>query len=271
MPCWRSEPVDLADPTSTALLASEALAGAGIPHALYGGLLLAAYGEMRNTKDVDLAVVEATPGDVRTALEAAGLEVAIAFEAVTFGGHLLDRLTILGGEGTTGLNVLDLVRPRSPRYRRAALRRSVALTLRGREIRALAPEDFVLFKLLSTRDRDLRDAATALRRIGGLIDVALVRREAGTLASEIPDFDIRGRLAELLRLLDDPGERRLGEGLGGKVHEMTPAQWKRLALPAGARSDGPASTPGAAPPRPRRGRTRRPPRGGGRRRRPSSP
>lgn len=221
--------MDLGDPTNTALLVADALDGARVPHALYGGLLLAVYGEMRETKDIDLAVVEAMPEDVRRVLLAAGLETAIAFGAVALGGHHLDRISILGGDGMTGLNVLDLVRPRSLRYRKAALRRSVVLTLRGRGIRALTPEDFVLFKLLSSRERDLRDSVTVFRRFGSLLDTALVRREVDSLAAEIPDFDIRGRLAELLRLLDDPDERRLGKGLGGEVHEMTPAQWRRLA------------------------------------------
>lgn len=38
---------DLSDPTTSSLLAAEAMARAGLAYALYGGLLLAAYGEPR--------------------------------------------------------------------------------------------------------------------------------------------------------------------------------------------------------------------------------
>ena len=50
--------VDLADPTGVALLAAEAFTSAGIEHALYGGLMLAAYGRARETRDADLAVFD---------------------------------------------------------------------------------------------------------------------------------------------------------------------------------------------------------------------
>jgi len=57
--CWSSARVDLTDPTTAAFLAADALEKAGVRHALYGALLLAAYGEPRETGDVDIAVVDA--------------------------------------------------------------------------------------------------------------------------------------------------------------------------------------------------------------------
>jgi len=232
--------VDLGDPTTTALLAAEALDRAGIPHALYGGLLLAAYGELRETRDADFAVVDATAESVGATLRSGTLDTALAFDGLVLGGLLVDRLAILGRDALEGLNVVDLVRSRSVRYREIALRRSVRLRVRGREIRALSPEDFVLFKLLSTRDRDLRDAASVLRRTGGMMDAALLRMEVDALAAEIPDFDVRGRLSGLLRLLEDPLERKFAAGLtdgpSGEVHEMTPAQRRRLRAPGKIRT-----------------------------------
>jgi hypothetical protein len=216
------------DPTATALVTAEALVRAGIPHALYGGLLLAAYGEPRETRDADFAVVGATALDVQTALRTRGVDTAISFEGVVLGGVLVDRLALLGSRAIGGINVLDLVRPRSPRYRSAAVRRAALVPVRDRMVSALSPEDFILFKLLSTRDRDLRDAISVLRKTGSYLDGSLIRREVALLAREIPDSAIRERLAELVRLSEDPRERELGEGLGGEVHEMTPARWKRL-------------------------------------------
>jgi hypothetical protein len=89
--------------------------------------------------------------------------------------------------------VLDLVVPRSPRYRAAALDRSVTAPLRGGTIHALSADDFVIFKALATRDRDLDDATSVLRRSGELLDVGLIETEVGLLAAEIPDCDVRAR------------------------------------------------------------------------------
>ena len=49
--------LDLTDPTATVLMVVQALRDCGLDAAVYGGLALAAYGEPRETKDADLAVV----------------------------------------------------------------------------------------------------------------------------------------------------------------------------------------------------------------------
>lgn len=190
--------LDLMDPIAVALAVARAFESAKIECALYGGLALAAYGEPRETRDADVAVVGVTAADGVAALKAAGLEVAPAFDQVIFGGNLISRITLFAGAAATGLNVADLVEPRSLRYARAALDRAIAGELRGQRLRVLAPEDFVLFKVLSTRDRDLEDAATVLRSLAGRIDLAQVRREAALLTVEISSHDVAGRLQRLL-------------------------------------------------------------------------
>jgi hypothetical protein len=92
---------------------------------------------------------------------------------------------------------VDLVEPRSTRFAAGALARAVTGALRGTPIRVLSPEDFVLFKLLSTRDRDLEDASTVLRASDLALDRSFIDAEAAKLAAEIPDHDIIGRLARL--------------------------------------------------------------------------
>lgn len=185
--------MDLNDPTTVALLAADACTVARLDCALYGGLLTAVYGEPRETRDADLAVVDVTAGQMRDALSRAGVPTLITFEDVAFGGLVLSRVTLLGTTGDTGLNTIDLVRPRSTRYARAALARSVSATLRGQPIRVLALEDFVVFKVLSTRDRDIEDARAALQRSGSAVDWTMVGDEVAALAAELPDVDIAGR------------------------------------------------------------------------------
>jgi len=187
--------VNLNDPIATALRVADALDRAGHRHALFGGLLLAAYGRPRETHDVDLAVVDVTAEAARLALEAAGVRSSVSFEAVTFGGLSIGRVALLGGDEDTGLNVLDLVRPRSPRYRVAALARSVTAPLRAATVRALSADDFVVFKALATRDRDIDDAASVLVRSRELLDLGAIDDEISRLSAEVPDWDVRARWA----------------------------------------------------------------------------
>lgn len=191
--------MNLNDPVATALFAAQALERGGCRYALMGGLLMAAYGEPRETRDADIAVVDLTVERAREVLSGAGLacRIAIPDGGVTFGGLSVGRLSLLGGDEHTGLNVLDIVRTRSARYDAAAMARSVRVPLRDGEIQALSPEDFVIFKALATRDRDLDDAASVLRRSGDLLDLALVDREVELLSAEIPDFDARGHWATI--------------------------------------------------------------------------
>ncbi len=201
--------MDLNDPTTVALLAAEAFAAEGHPYALYGGLLTAAYGEPRETRDADLAVVELTAEAGCQALVTAGVQVTIAFENTIFGGLSLSRLTLLGGRpdsvddgepggmAATGLNTVDLVRPRSRRYAALAVQRAAMSTLRDRPLRVLTLEDFILFKLLSTRDRDLEDAGAAMRRSQEALDRVLLDDERAALAAELPDVDVEGRWAAI--------------------------------------------------------------------------
>jgi len=88
--------VNLDDPVATALRVAEALDRAGHRYALFGGLLLAAYGEPRETRDVDLAVMSLTVDAARAALDAAGLATTVSFDGMTFGGLSISRIALLG-------------------------------------------------------------------------------------------------------------------------------------------------------------------------------
>ena len=183
--------MDLADPVAVVLAIGDCLREEAIPHALYGGLLLAAYGEARETKDADVAVVHADAQAVAAILERRlGLRTLPAFDRRPFGGLLLSRITLVEGEA---LNTLDLVEPADPDYARRAVDRAIDSTLRSRPIRALTPEDFVLFKLLSSRDRDLDDAISVLRALGSELDRERIDEEVRTLEASLPDHPLSDR------------------------------------------------------------------------------
>jgi predicted nucleotidyltransferase len=182
--------IDLADPTSVALLAASAFEAAGIDHALYGGLLLAAYGRPRETRDADLAVLDVSAAAARDALVSSDLDASVSFERVRFGGLTVTRIALVGGDA---LNTVDLVRPVSDRYARAVLDRSLRAPLRGRSITVVTPEDFVVLKALSTRDSDLADAASVVASCGAALDVTLIEQEVGRLESEVRDAAVAAR------------------------------------------------------------------------------
>ena len=183
-------PIDLADPTSVALLAASAFTSARIDHALYGGLLLAAYGRARETRDADLAVLDVSAETARAALASADVKATVSFERVRFGGLTVSRIALLGGDD---LNTVDLVRPVSDRYARIVLERSVQAPLREQTIRVVSPEDFVLLKALSTREADLDDAASVLTRSSDALDHALIEKEVRELQAEMSDISVHAR------------------------------------------------------------------------------
>jgi len=187
--------VDLADPIAVLLAATRAFERANIEAAAYGGLVVAMYGRPRETKDADVAVSTADVGAAHDALVAAGLNVVRAFTDVVFGGSTVSRLTLLGGGE---LNTVDLVRPRSARYAADVMRRSLVGTLRSESLRVVAAEDYVVLKVLATRDRDLEDAQSVLDHQRGRLDEALIRSEIRSLATEIADHDVSGRFAKLV-------------------------------------------------------------------------
>lgn len=191
------EPLDLNDPVAVLLVVTRALTGSGIACATYGGLALAAFGEPRETRDADLAVAGVSASSALDALKTAGLDVTLAFERVAFGGNWVTRFSLLGPAASPAVNTADLVEPRSARYASAALGRAMSGDLRGEAIRILTPEDFIIYKVLSTRARDLDDARAVRNALGDRLDLAAVHREIAALAREIPEHDVLGRASAL--------------------------------------------------------------------------
>jgi hypothetical protein len=191
--------MDLDDPIAVTLAVADGLRAAGVEYALYGALALAAYGEARETRDADVAVSSADAQATSSILAARGFDAIVSFERLPFGGLLLSRVTLVGGAVHSGLNTVDLVEPRDRAFAERALSRALASTLRGGPIRILGPEDFVVFKVLSTRDRDLDDAASVVAGLVDALDVALIEAEVGRLTATLPDHDVRGHWADVRR------------------------------------------------------------------------
>lgn len=190
--------MDLDDPVAVALAIAEVLHGERIDHALYGGLPLAAYGEARETRDADLAVVRADAADAARHLERhLGLRALPAFERRRFGGLLVSRVTLIRGEN---LNTLDLVEPVDGEYAGRALGRAIESTLRQQTIRVLTAEDFVVFEMLSTRELDLLDAASVVPSLGDRLEHDLVEHELRSAAASVSEHPSTDRWRRTLEL-----------------------------------------------------------------------
>src|SRR5262245_19345594 len=68
----RTMSIDLNDPVAVLIAAFQALERANIEAAAYGGLALAVYGQLRETKDADLTVANLQLADADRALKKAG-------------------------------------------------------------------------------------------------------------------------------------------------------------------------------------------------------
>jgi hypothetical protein len=87
-------PLDLDDPTAIALAIFRARSDRRIEAALYGGLALAAYGEPRETRDADFAVVTLTGAVAAEALTDLGVPPVLALddaEAVRLAAEIPDH------------------------------------------------------------------------------------------------------------------------------------------------------------------------------------
>lgn len=172
--------------TEALLAAHEILEGAGVVHALCGGLAANLYrDEVRATADIDLAIA-ISPGRV--------LLLVQAFSADGWKAEPYWRRA----------EMIRFERPGFPRvdcpvastdFERAAIERAVPATIEGREIRVLTPEDLIIEKLVAGRARDYEAVAAIINTLGTALDADYVKGWLG----EFGFADAWGRALEEAR------------------------------------------------------------------------
>ncbi len=141
------------------------LDAAGIPSAVIGGIPVGIWGEPRVTRDVDVKIL-LTRDDAARLLDILGSDYRSLIEnplrSLAKTGVLFvqdeqeTRLDLLLGE--TSFDV-------------ATIRRALPVTLApGLEAQVCTPEDLIIYKLVSTRQRDYEDAVSVIRRQGEALD-----------------------------------------------------------------------------------------------------
>jgi predicted nucleotidyltransferase len=146
-------------------LANAILTGAGVPHALLGGVAANLYRKQpRATQDVDFAVRadRAATEKLLAAFEAAGWKPVTRWDK-----HEAIRLT------AAGLPRVDLLLAGTP-FEESALARAAQLSIDGIEMRIVRPEDLIVYKLLAGRPHDYEAAGAILQAIDGIDEAYVV-------------------------------------------------------------------------------------------------
>ena len=165
----------MSGPREVFLAAIDTAEAGACPYMLYGGLAAALWGEPRYTEDVDLVLFIPERKAFVFLREAAkrGFHVDedLAIQQLQVSGWA--RLPF--GEAKSPWH-LDLTLGDTP-FDKSALSRRKTVTLFDRPVWVAAPEDLLIYKLVSARDRDLMDVRALVKRQKTL-DLPYVRKWA---------------------------------------------------------------------------------------------
>jgi hypothetical protein len=138
---------------------------AGIPSIVIEGVAVAAWGEPRVTRDVDLKIF----------LDREGVDRLLVLLARDYRSLLPDPRGALRKQGMVFVEDsygtrLDLLLADTP-YDVNAIQRGREEEIQlGVTIRLCSPEDLIIYKMISTRPRDHEDARSAIRRQGDSLE-----------------------------------------------------------------------------------------------------
>lgn len=166
----------------------------GIPYMVIGGLANIVWGEPRATLDIDVTVW-VPDGQLESFVDRVGQSYRVLVDAPL---PFIQTARVLPIETTTGVRI-DLVLGLLP-FEREAIDRARDLMVAGTQVRFCTPEDLVLMKIISDRDRDLADARALVLRLLPALDLHY----------------LEPRIIELARLLKRPAiEERWSEWTRG--------------------------------------------------------
>jgi len=164
-----------------------------VPYMVIGGLANIVWGEPRATLDIDVTVWLADteiPGFVDRVRTAHRLLVD---DPATF----IEHTRVLPVETQSGVRI-DLIFGQLP-FEREAIDRAREVSLAGTRARVCTPEDLILMKIVSDRDRDIADARALVKRRFSELDRTYLEPRIDELSSLLERPDIRARWDEWSR------------------------------------------------------------------------
>jgi hypothetical protein len=157
------------------------------PFMIVGGIANIVWGEPRATLDIDVTVwVDDRDIDAFVARSAEAFEV-LAEDAPAF----VRRTRVLPLQTADGVRV-DVIFGLLP-FEREAIARARPVTLAGTPVPVCSPEDLILMKIVSDRERDLRDAERLIALQWDDLDRAYLEPRIEELAVLLGDPRIRDR------------------------------------------------------------------------------
>jgi hypothetical protein len=171
----------------------EFLDAQGVPYMLIGGQANAVWGEPRATLDVDVTIwVE--PTRVAALIVAAGA----AFRCmVPEPEAFVSSTRVLPLQTDDGVRI-DMIFGMLP-FEEEAISRARSLRVGGATLRVCAPEDLILMKIISDRERDLGDArGIAIRQIA-VLDLPYLEPRIRELAALLDRSEILERWEAIKR------------------------------------------------------------------------
>jgi hypothetical protein len=166
-----------------------------IPSVVIGGIAIAAWGEPRLTRDVDLKILlnrEEATRLLKVLLPDYSPLIPDPAETIRKQGLVFVRDTL----GTR----LDLMLADTP-YDRQAIQRGREIEINpGIAIHVCSPEDLIIYKLISTRLRDHEDAGSVIRRQGDTLDDGYVMDWLRQFEQALDDSTLVAEYKRLKRL-----------------------------------------------------------------------
>lgn len=174
------------DPIELLIESVESFKKSGVNHALYGGLALATYGTPRETIDVDHVIRKEDTDSAIESIKGCFDEVLMPFRDMAYGGLCLTRLTVINKDSNEATTI-DLVSSLDEKYTNEVLERAYTGKLRGHEIRVVTPEDFVILKVLFTREIDIEDAISVMTELYDSLDMNYIEKTLNEIMTRLPD------------------------------------------------------------------------------------
>jgi predicted nucleotidyltransferase len=169
----------------------DALDRLGIRYAIVGGLAVGAWGVSRSTRDVDI-YAELPPE--RRALERALSEQGFHVPAME---EELERYGVFRSRSPDGVFV-DIFPAVGP-LGEAILERRKSISVAGRPLWFIAPEELAVLKAFSDRPRDFEDLVNLSVVVGPKLDVLYIQQWARRLDESLGGNEVSERVENALR------------------------------------------------------------------------
>lgn len=158
-----------------------------IDYAIVGGIANAVWGEPRATIDVDVTI-SVEPARMRNTISA----IAAPFRVqVSDPASFVEQTRVLPLDTEEGVRI-DVIFALLP-FELEAIRRARRVSIAGRIVSIVTPEDLVLMKIVSDRPRDLADAEAILRRRRQELDRGYLEPRVRELAVALEREDLLDR------------------------------------------------------------------------------